>query len=131
MSMPAGLAIGAAISIGWTILWAAVLAKLIDTEALDENAVGYGAMLILLTASFIGALLSGGRIKRQRVLVSMASGGIYYLVLIGITALFFGGQYTGMGVTALLVLAGSTCAMLLAAGERGGKKRKPIKMRRS
>ena len=34
----------------------------------------------------------------------LAAGGGYYLCLLAITALFFGGQYQGVGVTALMVL---------------------------
>jgi hypothetical protein len=44
----------------------------------------------------------------------MASGAGYYLTLLAMTALFFGGQYQGMGVTLGLVLAGAGTATLLS-----------------
>lgn len=127
VSMPAGLLLGAIISIVWTILGAMGLAKMIDNETLGENMVGYGAVIILISAAFIGALVADRRIKHRHILVCGISAGIYYLLLLSITALFFGGQYKGMGVTGLLVLAGSTAALLLGKGKGSGKKKKSYK----
>ena len=80
-------------------------------------------MIILLAASFLGTAGACGRIKRRAALVSLLSAVVYYLTLIAITALFFGGQYTAMGVTALMMLAGSGTALLLKTG-KGRKKSK-------
>lgn len=128
--MPAGLAIGAAMALGCTLLGAMLVAKLIDSEMLAETAIGYGSVLILLTASFLSAMTAYGRIKRQRALVCMVSGGIYFLMLLAMTALFFGGQYTGIGVTAALIAAGSGCAVLLGLGGGKGKGSARYKMPR-
>ena len=128
MSMPAGLAAGAAVSQGETLLFAGVLAKLVDSERMAMENIGYGIMLLLLTASFLGALVSFGKIRRQRMLVCGVSGLIYFAMLLSITALFFGGQYSAVGVTALLVLAGSAAAALLGLRQNGGGKRKKMKL---
>lgn len=127
--MPAGLAVGALFAMVWTILGALSVAKLIDSEVIPETAVGYGSGLILLTASLGAALVSFSRIKHQRALVCMAAGGIYFLMLLAVTALFFGGQYTGIGVTALLIAAGSGTAVLMGMSGRGGKRRSAYKKR--
>ena len=66
MSVPAGLAFGAVISMSVTILAAAVLAKLVDMETLAWESIGYGIMVLLMLASFLGASASYFRIKRQR-----------------------------------------------------------------
>lgn len=125
LSMPGGLLVGAVWSMGITLLLAALTAKLVDSGVVAESAIGYCVMVTLIAASLIGSLAAHRMIKRQRMIVCMVSGGIFYALLLSITALFFGGQYTGMGVTALLVLAGSGTAALAGLGEgRGGKRRK-------
>lgn len=121
MSMPAGVSAGMAVSLVITLVGAFVLGWLINQEALEINSIGYGAMVILLAASFLGALTAKVRIKHRYLVVCMLTGVGYYLVLLGITAMFFGGQYQGMGVTLAMVLAGSGAAGLLSI-----KKKKSI-----
>lgn len=121
MTLPAGSALGAAFALLWTLISSGFLAWLIHNERLPEEAIGYGSMVILLSASILGALVAYGKVKKQRMLTSACSGGIYLLMLLAITALFFGGKYSGMGVTALLILGGSGTAALL--GMRQGKSR--------
>ena len=124
-SMPAGLALGGAVSLGLTLVLSGVLAKLVETQMLAEENIGYGVMVVLLVCSMLGAMVSSGRIKRQRLLVCALSGVVYLLILLSITALFFGGQYEAVGVTALLVLGGSMVTAFLGInGKRGGKRRK-------
>lgn len=125
LSMPAGLALGGVSSLTMTILLSAVLSKLVDAETLSEENIGYGVMVLLLVASFAGSLISSARIKHQRMLVCLLSGIIYFGILLSITALFFGGQYEAVGVTAILVLGGSITAAFVGLREnRGGKRRK-------
>jgi hypothetical protein len=53
----------------------------------------------------------------------LISGGIYYLMLLAMTILFFGGHFRGMGVTALMVACGSILAILGGFSKgRGGKR---------
>ena len=115
-SLPAGLAIGAVCSLAATLILTAILK------------VGYGIMVLLIVSSFAGAMISFGRIKRQRMLVCIVSGVIYFAMLMSMTALFFGGQYSAVGTTALLVLAGSGAAALLGLRQGRGSKRTKIKV---
>lgn len=124
-SIPAGLAAGTIAALLWTVVGAAITAGLISGETLPESAIGYGALVILITASFLSAQISFHKIKHRRALVSLAAGGIFYLVLLSMNALFFGGQYAGMGVTALAVLAG--CGTSLLLGLRQGRGRSSVK----
>lgn len=124
-SMPIGLLIGVAVSMGITIVSAALLARLVESEKMKEAWIGYGIMVILWTASFVGALSAHARIKRQRLLVCILSGLAYFSALLCITALFFGGQYEAVGVTAILVMGGAVVAALTGGNKsRGGKHRK-------
>jgi len=103
VSMPAGLLFGTLISMGVTLLAVGLIARLASSEYLKETQIGYGIMLTLLAASFAGALAAVGRIKRQRLMVCALSGLIFFLALLSITALFFGGQYEAVGVTGVSV----------------------------
>lgn len=127
-SMPAGLALGGAVSLGVTLIAAGILAKLVETEALAEENIGYGVMILLLIASMLGAMVAFGKIKRQRLLVCLLSGLVYMAILLSITALFFGGQYEAVGVTALLVIGGSMVTALLGFHEKRGGKRRKVKL---
>ena len=124
-SLPAGLAIGAVCSLAAELV---LRAKLVEAETLPVEKVGYGIMVLLIVSSFAGAMISFGRIKRQRMLVCIVSGVIYFAMLMSMTALFFGGQYSAVGTTALLVLAGSGAAALLGLRQGRGAKRTKIKV---
>ena len=125
VSMPAGVALGCAVSLLITGVGSVLVAKLISEEVLMDTAIGYGAMMILLLASAAGAAIAAAKVKRMRLQVCLLVGVAYYGTLLALTALFFGGQYRGMGVTALLVLAGTGTTILLNSREKKtGKYRK-------
>ena len=127
-SMPGGLAVGAGISLLITFVGSWLSAYLISTEKLPQSAIGYCAMGILLLSALLGALVAVHRIKRRRLYACILSGLIYYIILLSMTALFFGGQYQGMGVTALLVVGGTgTAALLSTKGEGSYRHRKKRK----
>ncbi len=122
--MPMGILIGVMVSVMTTLICSAVLAWLISTEKMQADAIGYGVAVALLVASFIGALAAVARIKRLRTQVSLITGGVYYLVLLSVTALFFGGRYQGMGVAAIFVILGSGLTALLGIREKKSRKNK-------
>ena len=126
-SMPAGIGWGIVTELSVTVALAALLAKLVETERMQESAIGYGVMVILVLASFVGAWVSAAKIKRQRLVVCLLSAVIYFALLLSMTALFFGGQYSGVGVTGILVLCGGMLAIL--AGLRGQKGAKRLKVK--
>ncbi len=127
-SVSAGLTVGTAVSMGITILGAMLLGRMIASEQLPWERVGYGIMLILFLSSFLGAYIACGRIKRKKMMIAGCSGLLYFAVLLMSTALFFGGQYEAVGVTALMILAGSGCCFLVRnTSRRAGKRRKPGK----
>lgn len=121
-SIPSGLAFGALISLLVTLLSTLVLAKLLETEVIIWERIGYGIMVLIFAASFFGALSAYRKIRRQRLIVCMLSGFLYFGILLSMTALFFGGQYESMGITATLVLAGCGLAALLGIHRNGRQK---------
>lgn len=113
MSMPAGILVGAATGLALAIAGAMAAGNMLDKMWIAMDSIGYAAMVILLISAFLAAQTAWNRIHHQRVAVSFGAGGVYYLMLLAMTALFFGGQYTGMGVTALLIFAGCGCSVLV------------------
>ena len=129
MSIPGGVVLGGIWGLIWTLIGSGLLGWLIHTEKLAEHTTGYGSMMILLSASILGSLISYRKTKRQRILVCLGAGGVYLLMLIGMTALFFGGQYTGFSVTALLIMGGSLASVFLTMEHENRKGRKGRKIR--
>lgn len=121
-SIPVGIVLGLALAWLISIVGAGITALLISRETIPESAMGYGIVITLIVACFAGAFLSVSKIQRLRLQMTMLFGAVYYLSLLGANALFFGGQYSGMGVTALVVLG--ACATVAFIGLGGGKTRK-------
>ena len=129
VSLPVGLAIGAAVSVAATVFISAIAAHLVSSELIAQENIGYCSITALVCSTLLGAWTAAGRIKRQRFVVSLLSGLVYYLILLSVTALFFGGQYQGMGVT-LTVVALASIAAALTAG-REGKQLRPKRRKKT
>jgi Na+/H+ antiporter NhaA len=95
------------------VVGALLLGWLIDSETMTTNSIGYGSMVILLAASALGALVAKNRIKHRTLVVCLLSGTGYYLSLLSITALFFGGEYHGFWVGSILIMAASVISAFL------------------
>ena len=122
VTIPAGVGIGGGISLLLTAVGACVVAKLISAAVIQENAIGYGAMMIILASSIGGSAIAVNKVKKRMLQVCALVGILYYVMLLAMTAVFFGGQYQGMGVTALLILAGCGAVILIAGRQRKPKK---------
>ena len=107
IGIPAGIAIGTLISLVVSIVGAAVSAWLVSSEKIGEGGIGYASLIIVALATVGGAWFSVSMIKRLRLQMCMLSGACYFLCLLGMTALFFGGQYQGIGSVAIAVICGS------------------------
>ena len=122
--LPKSLGISMIVSVGSALVGSAVGAWLLSLEKLEEGNIGYITMILLLVSSFLGALVATRLINEKRMLVCLCAGGVYLLSLLGITALFFGGIYSGVGESALVILAGVLSVALIALkGTKSTKKR--------
>ena len=119
-SVPRGVCIGVLVSLFITLIGAGVISWLLSGEKIPEGTQNYGVVLILLLSSAAGAGTAIAVSKAKRLVVSLLVGGGYYLILLACTALFFDGQYQGVGVTALVILAG--CIGTVLAGQLPIKK---------
>ncbi len=122
ISLPAGLAAGIGAALAVTLAGAAIVAWLIDGERISEEAMGYGALAVLLLSAGAGAWIASALVGHRRLLVCALTGVGYFLILLSMTALFFGGQYHGVWVTALVVLAGCLGVSLVGLKGSGGPK---------
>ena len=127
-TVPSGLIRGVLVSAFMTLLAAAGIAMLIGKGLLKENGIGCGVMFTVITASFAGSILTGGTIKRSRLLLGLTSGGVYFCLLLVVNAMVFEGEYSGVFPTALLVLCGSMLGILPGLREKRVGKRPKIKL---
>ena len=122
-SIPGGLAIGAAVSMLVTVLVAAIGAHLVMSGIIPQEQIGYCSICALVSAGIVGALTASTKVKRKRLMICMLNGLIYYLILLSLTALFFGGQYDGMGVTFAVIALASLAAALIGSRQGGNNNR--------
>lgn len=124
--MPVGIAVGIGIALVVTLVLSMVIAYLIHGETIPETSVGYCVMGMLLIASAVGAWMAAKMAKRRWMVACLCAGAGYFVLLLAMNALFFGGQYQGVGVTLLLCLGGAgTVGFLgLREGNHGIHKRK-------
>ena len=121
MPMIGGILSGSGIALVLTLAGALVITWMVDGEILDQTNIGYGIMLVLLASSAVGAWSAVALVKRQRLPVTMAAGGLYLLWLLGIATLCFGGNYQGIVPTALMVLGSSLAVALIGNGKKGNR----------
>lgn len=106
-SVPVGLTWAGIAGLITIIVGSLIIAHLINMEYVSEDKIGYAVMILLLAASYICSITAWKKIKRRKLLMCLSAGIVLYIILLSITALFFGGQYSAVGETALLVLCGS------------------------
>ena len=124
IGVPAGVLVGVVISVAITLLCCVILTWLISIEKIALESMDYGACIVLVLASLLGAMAAVGKIKKMRAQVCLITGTAYYLMLLSVTAVFFDGRYKGCGITAIYVFVGCGLAALLGIKEKKGKKNK-------
>lgn len=125
-SMPVGLAIGWAVSMGITAVACTLLTVLILSGKTGWEAMGYGAIGILLLSSYVGAAVSCSLIRHRKLLVCSLSGIIYLLSLVAVTVLLFNGEFGPIWLTGLLIAGGVAAAALVHCAKKKdtGRRRK-------
>jgi len=116
--MSVGILMGVLVGLSITLVSSAILAWLICIEKMKVETLGFCTAVVILIAAFAGALTAAAKIKRLRTQVCLITGGVYYLILLALTALFFDGRYQSMGVTAIFALVGCGMSALLGIKEK-------------
>ena len=120
--IPISAGIGTLISLAVTLAGSAMVSSLILGEKMGEGSIVVGTVVIRLLAAIVGACCAVAISKQHRLQVALLAGAGYYLVLLATTALFFGGQYQGIGISALIVFAGCGLVILIS-GKKSGKRK--------
>lgn len=122
-SIPGGMGIGWLAGAIITLALSALLAILLLNGVIAWQNAGYYVMGIIMTATFMQANIACNAVKRRKLLMCTCSGVLYLATMLLTTALLFDGQYQSVGVTALLIVAGSASALLVQCAEKSGKGR--------
>lgn len=109
-------------------LFAAILAKLVDMETLKMENIGYGILIAHLCAVYLGARVAMTGAGKEGTTAAGITGALYFLVLLLVNGLFFGGEFAGLGTTLLLVAAGVGLVLLTGHGRKPGRHRKRYKI---
>lgn len=117
--MPAGIGIGAGVGLLITLIGGIMLTFLLAGEKLSIDSMGYGVMGILFIGALLASITATWCYRSKRMIVSLITAGIYLLVLMAINALFFGGQFVGIGGSLLVVAIAGVAAAFIGNG--GGK----------
>jgi putative membrane protein (TIGR04086 family) len=126
-SVPAGLASGVITAVAVMLAGTLITALMISEGVLRWNNSGYGVMVTLILSSWVGAAVAAGKVKRRRLLICASAGGVYFAVLLVMTGLFFGGKFSGVGETGLLILCGSTLGFFLKYPAKSERNRRKIR----
>ena len=130
-SLPVGFALGFCCSLAVTLCASAITAYFIHTEKMDQTQIGYASIITLILAAAAGSMITKQAIKTKPLLACGGTALLYYIGLLGVTALFFGGQYQGMGTTAICILIGASITAILSGMKKStAKTRKKIHLSR-
>ena len=116
-SIPGGMFLAVCVSMLITVFISAILAGYLHREKITWQQAGYWIMGMLFAASFIGGKCAIAAIKRQRILICVMTGILYWGILLCMTALFFGGNFDAIWETAGIIGAGVGSAALLCVPE--------------
>ena len=114
-AIAAAALIGGALGVLFSILCALLLTWLISSERLGQGGVDTGSLVILLVGSAAASVVSTLLFREKRLLVCVLSAVCFALIMLAMTAVFFGGQYSGLLPSGLVILAGSGCVCILGA----------------
>jgi len=123
-SIPGGMAIATAVSMITTFLLSGLIAYGLHTEKMTWEQAGYWIMGMLFSASFLGSKCAYAAIKHQRGLLAVMHGVIYWGMLLCLTALFFGGQFSAVWETGGIITAGCGTSLLIASTKKKNYGRK-------
>ncbi len=126
-SVPGSIALGAAVSMGVSLLGAGLAGYLLHRQTIGEGSIPAAALVITALASVLGSWLAAARAGRMRVQVCLLTGLAYFLLLLSMTALFFDGRYQGLALGAGVILAGSALPCLAMLKGKKSKKWKAPK----
>lgn len=117
-SVPEGIIIATIISIIETMLLSFIIAYSLNTELITWEQAGYWIMIVLFIVSFSGAKCAITTVRRQRVLLSIMSGTVYWGILLCISALLWNNGFEAVWETGSVIIAGCGAACFISMPTR-------------
>lgn len=123
-NIPLGMVIGWLSGMVCALTLVAALSQMILSETLPESSVGVGGAVILGISAALDALVSALVAKQRWLQVCLGAGGLFYLTMLTLGLVVFGGPIQGAWI-GLLTTAGASIAVGLVAlkGEKGVAKK--------
>ena len=108
------IAVGVAVGFAVMLFGALVGAYLISGEIVKMGSVNYISVVVILCSAFVATMIGGkGTVGKERLLRGAVTGCVFWLVLIALNLMAFGGKISGAWVTGILVLACAVCSFLI------------------
>ena len=120
-SIPVGLAISWAMQILLTMALCLMLAALILSGKVGQEALGYSVPVIIIASAYIGAAASCKLVGHHNLVLCLSSAALYLGTLLVIALLLFDGKIGAFWVSALLMLGGAMAAMLICSAPKRGR----------
>lgn len=112
LSIPMGIGIGLVASICVMLIGALTIAYMVINETIEMESIGICAAIIQMLVSAIGAWLASWLTKEKRLMVCGITAAALLLILLSITAVFFDGMFSRIGLSALMILIGAGVPLL-------------------
>jgi hypothetical protein len=113
-SIPAILTMGFLIAWGITILGGILTTNLVNKGTVLEADIIPAVVITMFAGAFVSSYIMGMIQGVKRPLIPIINGAIYFLSLLGVNALFFGGAYQGILGALLTIMGGCTISSILA-----------------
>lgn len=124
VSIPKAVMIGNAVCVIAMSVVIAVTAHMISSEILQQNSIGYCAILALVLGSGVGAWTAAVKAKRLKIQVVAIHAVLCFLELLGLNFIIFKGSFQGCLVTLVSIIFGSIGGGLLSSVDQPRKRRK-------
>jgi len=120
LNMGAGIAVAIGVMVSFAVMLAgaAISAAMILSSRIPVSAEAYCTMAVLLLSSFSGVAVACRNIGKRRLIIGTLIAAVYYILLLGITAIWFEGRYQGVGVTGLVILCGGIVGTFLGTKDK-------------
>lgn len=117
-TIPGSIAFGVSAEMVICVVLCGVVAALVCGGSVKGENGKLLAAIVLLLSSGTGCIVASKLAGEQIAIVSAATGGVYALILLGVTLFFFDGHFSGLLIKILSILVGCIAACVMCAKRR-------------
>jgi hypothetical protein len=112
-NIASAIGLGVVISVALMMIGTFVVTALLMNRTIEIESIGVPVLAVTELSVLIGCAFSTLRTRKSILPVAVATSLFFFIIQIGITALFFDGQYHGVVVTLVTVLGGAIATSLV------------------